>query len=111
MAKFETGYLICLAFGLLFVISMPIVGLIFCSCRLCNNCGGRRYQDIKDAKSGWRIFHFLALMLTNSILIIPMVFIFLTNDWIGTVLQEAGPAVLANIDHIYGYTGKEIGNY
>ncbi|CAG5094159.1 Oidioi.mRNA.OKI2018_I69.XSR.g13301.t2.cds [Oikopleura dioica] len=106
VAKFETGYLICLAFGLLFVISMPIVGLIFCSCRLCNNCGGRRYQDIKDAKSGWRIFHFLALMLTNSILIIPMVFIFLTNDWIGTVLQEAGPAVLANIDHIYGYTGS-----
>lgn len=106
VAKFETGYLVCLAFGFLFVISMPIVGLIFCSCRLCSNCGGRRYQDIKDAKSGWRIFHFLALMLTNSVLIIPMVFIFLTNDWIGTVLQEAGPAVLANIDHIYGYTGS-----
>lgn len=106
VAKFETGYLICLAFGFLFVILMPIIGLIFCSCRLCSNCGGRRYQDIKDAKSGWRIFHFLALMLTNSVLIIPMVFIFLTNDWIGTVLQEAGPAVLANIDHIYGYTGS-----
>lgn len=83
---------------------MPIIGLFFCGCRLCNNCGGRLYQDLKDAQSGWRIFHCLALMLTNTAMIIGMVFIYLTNDWIGQVFREVGPATLTNIDHIYGYT-------
>lgn len=83
---------------------MPIIGLFFCGCRLCNNCGGRLYQDLKDAQSGWRIFHCLALMLTNTTMMIGMVFVYLTNDWVGQVFQEIGPATLTNIDHIYGYT-------
>ena len=83
---------------------MPITGIFFCSCRLCNNCGGRLYQDLKDAQSGWRIFHCLALMITNTMILIGMVFVYLTNDWVGQVVKEVGPATLENIDHIYGYT-------
>ena len=48
----------------------------------------------KDAQSGWRIFHCLALMITNTVMIIGMVFIYLTNDWIGQVFKEIGPATL-----------------
>lgn len=34
-----------LVFGLLFVVLFPLVGLIFCCCRLCDKCGGQKYQE------------------------------------------------------------------
>ena len=43
-------------------------------------------------------------MLTNTTMMIGMVFIYLTNDWVGQVFREIGPATLTNIDHVYGYT-------
>ncbi|XP_044219518.1 prominin-1-A isoform X4 [Thunnus albacares] len=41
---YEIGFLICAAVGLLFAILMPIVGLFFCMCRCCDNCGGEMHQ-------------------------------------------------------------------
>ncbi|KAK5604064.1 Prominin-1-A [Crenichthys baileyi] len=41
---YEIGFLICAAVGLLFAILMPIVGLLFCMCRCCDNCGGEMHQ-------------------------------------------------------------------
>ncbi|KAM4732877.1 prominin-1-A isoform 5-T6 [Anableps anableps] len=41
---YEIGFLICAAVGLLFTILMPVVGLFFCMCRCCDNCGGEMHQ-------------------------------------------------------------------
>uniref|UniRef100_A0A3Q2QZH9 Prominin 1a n=1 Tax=Fundulus heteroclitus TaxID=8078 RepID=A0A3Q2QZH9_FUNHE len=41
---YEIGFLICAAVGLLFAVLMPIVGLFFCMCRCCDNCGGEMHQ-------------------------------------------------------------------
>ncbi|XP_073342691.1 prominin-1-A [Pagrus major] len=41
---YEIGFLVCAAVGLLFAILMPIVGLFFCMCRCCDNCGGEMHQ-------------------------------------------------------------------
>ncbi|XP_062281774.1 prominin-1-A [Scomber scombrus] len=41
---YEIGFLICAAVGLLFAILMPIIGLFFCLCRCCDNCGGEMHQ-------------------------------------------------------------------
>ncbi|XP_047209551.1 prominin-1-A isoform X15 [Girardinichthys multiradiatus] len=41
---YEIGFLICAAVGLLFAILVPIVGLLFCMCRCCDNCGGEMHQ-------------------------------------------------------------------
>uniref|UniRef100_M3ZIQ8 Prominin 1a n=1 Tax=Xiphophorus maculatus TaxID=8083 RepID=M3ZIQ8_XIPMA len=41
---YEIGFLICAAVGLLFAILMPVVGLFFCMCRCCDNCGGEMHQ-------------------------------------------------------------------
>uniref|UniRef100_A0A665U1Q6 Prominin 1a n=1 Tax=Echeneis naucrates TaxID=173247 RepID=A0A665U1Q6_ECHNA len=41
---YEIGFLVCAAVGLLFTVLMPIVGLFFCMCRCCDNCGGEMHQ-------------------------------------------------------------------
>ncbi|XP_053179388.1 prominin-1-A [Scomber japonicus] len=41
---YEIGFLVCAAVGLLFAILMPIIGLFFCLCRCCDNCGGEMHQ-------------------------------------------------------------------
>ncbi|XP_059202540.1 prominin-1-A isoform X1 [Centropristis striata] len=41
---YEIGFLICAAVGLLFAVLVPIVGLFFCMCRCCDNCGGEMHQ-------------------------------------------------------------------
>ncbi|XP_076594475.1 prominin-1-A isoform X7 [Chaetodon auriga] len=41
---YEIGFLVCAAVGLLFAVLLPIVGLFFCMCRCCDNCGGEMHQ-------------------------------------------------------------------
>ncbi|XP_013884249.1 prominin-1-A isoform X2 [Austrofundulus limnaeus] len=41
---YEIGFVICAAAGLLFAVLLPIVGLFFCMCRCCDNCGGEMHQ-------------------------------------------------------------------
>ncbi|XP_061107756.1 prominin-1-A isoform X4 [Conger conger] len=41
---YEMGFIVCAALGLLFVLLMPLVGLCFCMCRCCDNCGGEMHQ-------------------------------------------------------------------
>uniref|UniRef100_A0A673GTP3 Prominin-1-A n=1 Tax=Sinocyclocheilus rhinocerous TaxID=307959 RepID=A0A673GTP3_9TELE len=41
---YELGFVVCAALGLLFTVLLPLVGLLFCLCRCCNNCGGEMHQ-------------------------------------------------------------------
>ncbi|XP_034546583.1 prominin-1-A [Notolabrus celidotus] len=41
---YEIGFLVCAAVGLLFAVLLPLIGLFFCLCRCCDNCGGEMHQ-------------------------------------------------------------------
>ncbi|XP_068448945.1 prominin-1-A isoform X8 [Clinocottus analis] len=41
---YEIGFLVCAAVGLLFAVLVPMIGLFFCMCRCCDNCGGEMHQ-------------------------------------------------------------------
>uniref|UniRef100_A0A8C2FXM2 Prominin 1a n=1 Tax=Cyprinus carpio TaxID=7962 RepID=A0A8C2FXM2_CYPCA len=41
---YEIGFVVCTALGLLFTVLLPLVGLLFCLCRCCDNCGGEMHQ-------------------------------------------------------------------
>ncbi|XP_064419817.1 prominin-1-A-like isoform X2 [Latimeria chalumnae] len=45
--QYELGFIICASLGVLFIIFMPVVGLCFCICRCCDNCGGEMHQRQK----------------------------------------------------------------
>eukprot|EP00062_Callorhinchus_milii_P004940 gi/632943881/ref/XP_007887198.1/ PREDICTED: prominin-1 isoform X2 [Callorhinchus milii] len=44
---YEIGFIICTILGVVFVLLMPLLGLCFCLCRCCDNCGGEMHQRQK----------------------------------------------------------------
>ncbi|XP_068133953.1 prominin-1 isoform X4 [Hyperolius riggenbachi] len=44
---YEIGFIVATALGVLFFFLMPLVGLCFCMCRCCDNCGGEMHQRHK----------------------------------------------------------------
>ncbi|CAD5113048.1 DgyrCDS2245 [Dimorphilus gyrociliatus] len=59
--EYGVGIIICGSLGILFVIFMPIIGLCFCCCRLCGNCGGKRIQN-KGSYDRVKVIIFSALL-------------------------------------------------
>uniref|UniRef100_A0A8K9UGS0 Prominin 1 b n=1 Tax=Oncorhynchus mykiss TaxID=8022 RepID=A0A8K9UGS0_ONCMY len=41
---YEAGFLLCVSLGCVFLVLTPVVGLCFCVCRCCENCGGEMHQ-------------------------------------------------------------------
>uniref|UniRef100_A0A8C9ZEG1 Prominin 1 b n=1 Tax=Sander lucioperca TaxID=283035 RepID=A0A8C9ZEG1_SANLU len=41
---YEVGFLTCATIGITFVVLIPIIGMCFCVCRCCENCGGEMHQ-------------------------------------------------------------------
>uniref|UniRef100_A0A8C4TYH0 Prominin 1 n=1 Tax=Falco tinnunculus TaxID=100819 RepID=A0A8C4TYH0_FALTI len=53
---YEIGFIVSAALGLLFILLLPLVGLCFCMCRCCDNCGGEMHQRQKknaDCQRKW----------------------------------------------------------
>uniref|UniRef100_A0A3Q0R8G5 Prominin 1 b n=1 Tax=Amphilophus citrinellus TaxID=61819 RepID=A0A3Q0R8G5_AMPCI len=42
--QYESGFLVCASFGVVFVVLTPIIATCFCMCRCCDNCGGEMHQ-------------------------------------------------------------------
>ncbi|KAK1175283.1 prominin-1-A-like isoform X4 [Acipenser oxyrinchus oxyrinchus] len=65
---YEIGFIVCASLGVLFVLFMPLVGLCFCMCRCCDNCGGEMHQRQKknaDCRRGC----FVTLLFVTSLII------------------------------------------
>lgn len=76
---YEIGFLVCAAVGLLFAVLMPIVGLFFCMCRCCDNCGGEMHQRQRknaDCRRG-----LLGTLLFSTSLVITWVWHMHTPTW------------------------------
>nr|XP_055025818.1 prominin-2 [Misgurnus anguillicaudatus] len=71
--EYEIGFLVCVAIGILYIILMPLIGLIFACCRCCGNCGGRMYQkqtskmNCKRRTFYWFTFFITVIILAGNI--------------------------------------------
>ncbi|CAL8267113.1 unnamed protein product [Boreogadus saida] len=41
---YELGFLLCAAVGVVYLVLLPLAGLLLCICRCCDNCGGEMHQ-------------------------------------------------------------------
>ena len=62
--------MLCAAVGVAFIILMPIIGLILCSCRCAGHCGGKRRHDdfAKDNRCRTATCGLLLLVLATLIM-------------------------------------------
>ncbi|KFV15573.1 Prominin-1-A [Tauraco erythrolophus] len=68
---YEIGFIVSAALGLLFILLLPLVGLFFCMCRCCDNCGGEMHQRQKKnadcQRSCFATFLFVASLIIRQV--------------------------------------------
>ncbi|NWX67415.1 PRM1A protein, partial [Promerops cafer] len=69
---YEIGFIVSAALGLLFILLLPLVGLCFCMCRCCDNCGGEMHQRQKKnadcQRSCFATFLFVASLIIRQVI-------------------------------------------
>ncbi|XP_041124355.1 prominin-2 [Polyodon spathula] len=78
--KYEAGFLVCVAIGILFILLMPLIGFFFCCCRCCGNCGGRMYQKQSRKTSCKRRGLYWSLMLITIVILAGNICMFISNE-------------------------------
>lgn len=69
LLRYELGFLVCVAIGLLFVVVVPLAGCCFCCCRCCGRCGGRASQKQgRRTRSRRRVLYGAVLLLSALLL-------------------------------------------
>lgn len=66
---YEAGFLICGTIGILFVVLTPIIGMCFCVCRCCENCGGEMHQRQRKNFDCQRGFYTASLIATSIFIV------------------------------------------
>ncbi|XP_051896421.1 LOW QUALITY PROTEIN: prominin-1-A-like [Pristis pectinata] len=77
---YEIGFIICAALGIVFVLLMPILGLCFCMCRCCDNCGGELHQRQKKNADCRRSFFATTLLLVTVLITTGTLCMFAANQ-------------------------------
>ncbi|XP_078257262.1 prominin-1-A isoform X4 [Rhinoraja longicauda] len=77
---YEIGFIICAALGIVFILLMPILGLCFCMCRCCDNCGGELHQRQKKNADCKRSCYATSLLLVTVIITAGTLCMFAANQ-------------------------------
>ncbi|XP_058861737.1 prominin-1-A-like isoform X7 [Acipenser ruthenus] len=84
---YEIGFIVCASLGVLFVLFMPLVGLCFCMCRCCDNCGGEMHQRQKKNADCRRGCFVTLLFLTSLIISAGVLCAYSANQNLSTQLK------------------------
>ncbi|XP_056658422.1 prominin-1 isoform X3 [Monodelphis domestica] len=88
-AYYEIGFIILAGLGLLFIFLLPLVGLCFCMCRCCNNCGGEMHQRQKKNGECRRGCFAASLLVVSLIMSLGVLCAFVANQHLTTQVRGA----------------------
>uniref|UniRef100_A0A8C3YRV9 Prominin-1 n=1 Tax=Catagonus wagneri TaxID=51154 RepID=A0A8C3YRV9_9CETA len=110
---YEIGILICAVLGLLFIILMPLVGLIFCSCRCCNKCGGEMHQRQKKNGNVLRKYFAISLLVICLLISIGIIYGFVANQHMRTHIGKTWKLSESNFKDLRTFlnTTPEVNTY
>ncbi|XP_051718592.1 prominin 1 b isoform X2 [Ctenopharyngodon idella] len=103
---YELGFIVLTVLGVLFVLFMPIVGLCFCVCRCCENCGGEMHQRQKKNGDCLRGFYMATLIATSVFLAAGVTVAYAANQNITSQIKSTRRLVNTNIRDL-----KSFANY
>ncbi|XP_031799293.1 prominin-1 isoform X3 [Sarcophilus harrisii] len=96
VVHYELGFLILAVLGLLFVVLLPLVGLCFCMCRCCNNCGGEMHQRQKKNGDCRRRGFAASLLVISLIMSIGVFCAFAANHHLTMQIKGVQPLIKSN---------------
>ncbi|KAJ8262427.1 hypothetical protein GJAV_G00166350 [Gymnothorax javanicus] len=103
---YEMGFIVCAVLGLLFLLLMPLVGLCFCMCRCCDNCGGEMHQRQRK-NAGCKRGFFSTLLFTTSIFItIGVLCAYAANQNLSSRLKGIRKLVNSNMRDLHMFVNQ-----
>nr|XP_009671580.1 PREDICTED: prominin-1 isoform X3 [Struthio camelus australis] len=93
---YEIGFIVCAALGLLFILLLPLVGLCFCMCRCCDNCGGEMHQRQKKNADCQRSCFATFLFVASLIISVGVLCAYAANQHLTSQIRGAKKLVNSN---------------
>ncbi|XP_061626456.1 prominin 1 b isoform X3 [Phyllopteryx taeniolatus] len=94
---YELGFLVCATVGLLFVVLVPVLGMCFCVCRCCENCGGEMHQRQRKNTDCRRGFFTATLVVTTVFIIAGVVAAYAANHNMSSHIKSTRRFINTNI--------------
>ncbi|XP_060624228.2 prominin-1-A-like [Anolis sagrei] len=103
LLQYETGFLVCAAIGILFIILVPLVGLFFCCCRCCGRCGGYLYQKQTKHIDCRRRSLFVSVLAVTIIILAGDICAYITNQRISQTVGKGVDNLNSTVDNLNLY--------
>lgn len=94
---YEAGFLICATIGILFVVLTPIIGMCFCVCRCCENCGGEMHQRQRKNVDCQRGFYTASLIATSIFIIVGVCIAYAANHNVSAQIKSTRRFINTNM--------------
>ncbi|CAN9514597.1 unnamed protein product [Ophioblennius macclurei] len=100
---YEIGFLVCAVVGLLFAVLMPVVGLFFCMCRCCDNCGGEMHQRQRKNADCRRGLLGTLLFSTSLVMTIGVLCAYAANQNLSSQVKNVRRLVNSNMRDLHTF--------
>ncbi|XP_026796391.1 prominin-1-A isoform X1 [Pangasianodon hypophthalmus] len=98
---YELGFVVCAVMGILFIVLVPLVGLLFCMCRCCDNCGGEMHQRQRKNADCQRGLLTTLLLTTTFIITAGVLCAYAANQNLSSQLKTVRRLVSSNLRDLY----------
>ncbi|XP_039663374.1 prominin 1 b isoform X3 [Perca fluviatilis] len=94
---YEVGFLTCATIGITFVVLIPIIGMCFCVCRCCENCGGEMHQRQRKNADCQRGFYTASLVATSIFITLGVLIAYAANHNVTTQIKSTRRLINTNM--------------
>ncbi|XP_066568678.1 prominin-2-like [Amia ocellicauda] len=94
--RYLAGYTVCAIIAVLYVLVVPLVGLVFCCCRCHGKCGGRVQQDLKCQHGAMAT----CSGATTIIILAGVVLAFTANSRVTESAQTSGTSLCSSVGNV-----------
>uniref|UniRef100_A0A3P8ZF23 Prominin 1 b n=1 Tax=Esox lucius TaxID=8010 RepID=A0A3P8ZF23_ESOLU len=103
---YEIGFVVCAVLGLLFAVLMPAVGLFFCLCRCCNNCGGEMHQRQRKNADCQRGLLTTLLFTTSLIITAGVLCSYAANQNLSSQFKSVRRLISSNLRDLHTFSNE-----
>uniref|UniRef100_A0A8C9G6S7 Prominin-1-A-like n=1 Tax=Pavo cristatus TaxID=9049 RepID=A0A8C9G6S7_PAVCR len=103
LLRYELGFLVCVAIGLLFAVLVPLAGCCFCCCRCCGRCGGRMSQKQGRQMRSRRRVLYGAVLLVSALLLAGDACAFISNTRFSQSVSSTFPNINSTVHDLRSY--------
>ncbi|KAM3866970.1 LOW QUALITY PROTEIN: prominin-1-A [Diretmus argenteus] len=100
---YEIGFVVCAVLGLVFAVLLPIVGLFFCMCRCCDNCGGEMHQRQRKNADCHRGLLGTLLFATSLVITIGVLCAYAANQNLSSQVKNIRRLINSNMRDLHTF--------